>query len=182
MVLLSPILFIPLLGYAVEATRDTTAPPRFRWSRRLVADGFWVAVVLALSALPFALLFNPLVNAVAGIAPNSLVADAVSFFVLALPWGLLALLVLPHATASFARNGRVASLFDVPAAVRAVARDFPTWNAVVAAIVTAWAVALACTGLLCVGIVPGVFYAILVSAHAAASLHAETPRHSPPAR
>jgi hypothetical protein len=28
-------------------------------------------------------------------------------------------------------------------------------------------------GLLCVGVVPGVFYAILVSAHAAAALHAK---------
>jgi hypothetical protein len=39
-----------------------------------------------------------------------------------------------------------------------------------AAIVTGWLVGLACAGLLCIGIVPGIFYAILVSAHATAAL------------
>jgi len=40
--------------------------------------------------------------------------------------------------------------------------------------VTAWVVALACVGLLCVGLLPGAFYAILVSAHASASLQSPT--------
>ena len=181
MVLLSPLLFIPLLGYAVAATRDAAQPPLFRWSRRLLLDGFWVAVALAVSVLPFALLLGPLATAAGGIAPNSLVAYAAAFFVLALPWGLVVLLVLPHATAAFARTGRARDLFDVAAAVRGVTREFGTWNAVLAAIVTAWAIGLACAGLLCVGIVPGVFYAILVSAHAAASLHPEAASQGPSA-
>ena len=40
------------------------------------------------------------------------------------------------------------------------------------AIVTGWVLGVACIGLLCVGILPGVFYAILVSAHASATLQA----------
>ena len=186
-VLLLPVLFIPVLGYAVSSTRAaeldaTSGPPPLRLSTRLLLDGFWLAVVLLLSALPFALLLNPLATALAGPARSALVAYAVAFFALALPWGLLVLLVLPHATAAFAASGRVTDLVDVVAAVRGVRRDFPTWNAVVAAIVTAWAIGLACVGLLCVGVVPGVFYAILVSAHASATLRPEGPRPGPAAR
>ena len=183
LVLLWPVLFVPLLGYAVEATRAGTAPPPpLRVSRRMLRDGFWVAVMLALSLLPFALLLNPLAALLNAVSPNSLVAFAAAFFALLLPWGLLALLTLPHATATFASTERARDLFDVIGALRAVARDFGTWNAVVAAMVTAWAIALACAGLLCVGIVPGIFYAILVSAHAAASLRAEEPGQGPSAR
>ena len=40
----------------------------------------------------------------------------------------------------------------------------------------AGAVGVACVGLLCVGIVPGIFYAILVSAHASAALNGATTR------
>jgi hypothetical protein len=54
-----------------------------------------------------------------------------------------------------------------------VRRDFTTWNLAAAAMVTGWAIGLACVGLLCLGIVPGVFYAILVSAHASAALQNE---------
>jgi hypothetical protein len=61
-------------------------------------------------------------------------------------------------------------MFNFPKAVRGVVRDFATWNLAAAAIVTAWALGLACVGLLCIGIVPGVLYAILVSAHASAAL------------
>jgi hypothetical protein len=179
-VLLLPVLFIPLLGYAVAATRaaevdGVSGPPRWRLEPRLLADGFWVAVVLLVSVAPFALLLNPLAALLAGVAGTTLVAHAVAFFVLALPWGILVLLVLPHATATFAASGDPRDLFNVVAAMRGVGRDFPTWNAVVAAMVTAWAIGLACAGLLCVGVVPGVFYAILVSAHASATLHAEGP-------
>ena len=78
---------------------------------------------------------------------------------------------MPHATARFAQSGRVADLFDLAASIRGVRRDFATWNVVAAAIVTGWAIGLACVGLLCIGLVPGLFYAILVSAHASAALH-----------
>ena len=182
--LLLPLLFIPLLGYVVAATRAAEVDPaaglpRWRLSTRLLADGFWLAVALTISALPFALALHPLATLLEGLAGTALVAHAVAFFVLALPWGLLVLLVLPHATATFASTGSVGDLFNVVAAVRSVSRDFPDWNAVVAAIVTAWAIGLACAGVLCVGLVPGVFYAILVSAHASATLLHEGPRPGP---
>src|SRR4029077_3239766 len=107
------------------------------------------------------------------LALSSLYANLAAAFVLALPWGLVMLLLMPHATVRFAASGRAIDLFDFPAAVRGVIRDFATWNLAAAAIVTAWALGLACVGLLCVGVVPGIFYAILVSAHAAAALHAK---------
>src|SRR2546427_562503 len=91
-------------------------------------------------------------------------------------FGILAVLLLPLATAAFAARGKPADLFNFAAALRGVRRDFATWNVVVGAIVTAWAIGLACAGLLCVGVVPGVFYAILVSAHAAAALQRQGSR------
>lgn len=186
-VLLVPVLFIPLLGYSVAATRASeidpaAGPPPWRWSVRLFVDGFWVTAALLVSWLPFALLLNPLGGALTGLASNAFNAHVVALLVLALPWGLLALLVLPHATASFAASGRPGDLFNVTAALHGVRRDFATWNAVVAAIVTAWAIGLACVGILCVGIVPGVFYAILVSAHASATLHTPSSGPGPTAR
>ena len=163
-VLVLPVAFIPLLGYAVAATRATDAPPPWPVSWRLLSDGLWVSIAVALSMLPFAVVLFALSKAIAGLAL------VVAFFVLALPWGLVALGVLPHATVAFAASGRPADLFDVRASLRHVRRDFGTWNVVVAAIVSAWAIALASVGLFCVGIVPGIFYAILVSAHATAAL------------
>ncbi len=175
-VLLLPIAFIPLLGYAVAATRDVShGPPRWVLTRRLFTDGFWLAVAVASTLLPFAVALIALARVLSGIAL------VVAWCVLALPWGLIALLLLPHATAAFAASGNPRVLFDVAAGLRGVRRDFATWNMVVAAIVTAWAIGLACVGLLCVGIVPGIFYAILVSAHATAALsrpRAERPHPS----
>jgi hypothetical protein len=85
---------------------------------------------------------------------------------------------MPHATAHFASGYKIDELFDVVASVRAVARDFTTWNVAAAAIVTGWLVGIACAGLFCVGIIPGIFYAILVSAHAAAALNRQGPHSS----
>jgi hypothetical protein len=190
-VLLFPITFIPLLGYAIAATRaaetDAAAgPPRWTLSFRLLSDGFWTALVIALLTAPFALVLNPLasflfdhhIGHVNDAAQSQLYAHVVAAFVLALPWGLLLLLVMPHATARFAHTGNAKDLFDFPAAIRGVIRDFSTWNLAAAAMVTGWAVGLAAVGLLCVGLVPGVFYAILVSAHASAALH-DQGAHSP---
>ena len=106
-------------------------------------------------------------------ALSQLYAHVVAAFLLALPWGFLLLIHMPHATARFAHAGKASDLFDLPASIRAVRRDFATWNVAAAAIVTGWAVGLACVGLFCVGLVPGVFYAILVSAHASAALDNE---------
>jgi hypothetical protein len=181
---LMPITFIPLLGYAIAATRSASNDPpgglpRWVMSRRLLTDGFWVAVAVLLLTAPFALAVRPIAMLieqahlwhVADRALSQLYASLAAGFMLALPWGFVMLLLMPHATVRFAASGRPIDIFDFPAALRGVARDFSTWNLAAAAIVTAWALGLACVGLLCIGIVPGVFYAILVSAHASASLH-----------
>ena len=185
-VLLVPIAFIPLLGYAIAATRqaelDTaTGPPRWEVSGRLLTDGLWTAVAVTLFTGPFVLLLNPLAgwlfdaHVLRGpdAAVSQLYAHAAALFALALPWGLLLLIHMPHATARFAHSCKAGDLFNLPASIRAVSRDFTTWNLAAAAIVTGWAIGLACVGLLCIGLVPGVFYAILVSAHASAALHHE---------
>jgi hypothetical protein len=186
MVLLLPIAFVPLLGYAVAATRSASTDPArglppWALSARLLTDGFWIALVVLLIAAPFALALRPIAGIidlahlwhVSDPAMSRLYANLAAGFALALPWGIAMLLFIPHATVRFAASGRPLDLFDFPAAVKAVARDFTTWNVAAAAIVTAWALGLACVGLLCVGIVPGVFYAILVSAHASAALHTQ---------
>jgi hypothetical protein len=182
-VLLLPLLFVPLLGYAVDATRAAEAdpaagPPPWRFTPAQLRAGAWTALVLLVVTAPFALLVKPL-TAVIGVP----FAPVFAVLVLALPWGFVVLLLVPHATARFATSRNPRDLVDVAASLRGVRNDFVAWNAVVAAIVTAWAIGLACAGLLCVGIVPGVFYAILVSAHAAATLHpAEGPTQGPSAR
>jgi hypothetical protein len=174
LVLFLPLTFIPVLGYSIAATRaaerdPSQGPPAWRLSMRLIVDGSWTTVAIAITALPFVLVWNPLAN----VLPygDAAVAHAIAFFVLALPWGLMVLLLMPNAAAAYASTGNFHDLFDIGASIRNVRRDFATWNTVAAAMVTAWAVGIACVGLLCVGVVPGIFYAILVSAHAAAALH-----------
>jgi hypothetical protein len=184
MVVLLPIAFIPLLGYAVAATRaaavnPSAGLPHWALSRRLLADGFWIALAVALVAAPFALVLGPLASLIDSTPlwhvsdPNlsRLYSELVGVFILALPWGLVMLLLMPHAANRFALSGRPGDLLDVPTTLRSVGHDFATWNLAAAAIVTAWALGVACIGLLCIGVVPGIFYAILVSAHATAALH-----------
>src|SRR5258708_28038305 len=182
-VLFLPIAFIPLLGYAIAATRQaepdaSTGSRGWRLSGRLLSDGFWAALVMALLTAPFVLFVSPLAgwlfdaHVLRGTdsSISQLYAYTIALFALALPWGLLLLIHMPHATARFAHSARATDLFDLPASIRAVRRDFTTWNLAAAAMVTAWAIGLACIGLLCAGLIPGVFYAILVSAHASAAL------------
>jgi hypothetical protein len=183
MVLLLPIAFVPLLGYAVAATRSASinpsaSPPRWTVSRRLLTDGFWIALAVILITAPFALASGPCATLIeqgrlwrlSDPALSRLYANLAAGFILALPWGFVLLLLMPHATVRFAATGSPLDLFNFAAALRGVARDFATWNLAAAAIVTAWAIGLAGVGLLCLGIVPGVFYAILVSAHACAAI------------
>jgi hypothetical protein len=185
LVLLLPIAFIPLLGYAIAANRSAQAdplpgPPPLSLSARLFVDGFWTAMVLIIVTAPFAIALNPLAGAIhdGHLIPSSdtslspAYAYVVATFLLALPWGFVLLLLMPHATSRFAATGRPAELFNIPKTLTAVARDFPSWNVAAAAIVTGWALGIACVGLFCVGILPGVFYAILVSANASATLQA----------
>ena len=185
-VLLLPIAFIPLLGYSIAATRSASldpkpGPPPWVLSGRLLADGLWTTLAVALLTTPFLITLNPLSTLIERAhlwhigdqALSHLYAIVAAAFILALPWGIVLLLLMPHATVRFATSGKPRDLFDFPAAVRGVGRDFATWNLAAAAIVTAWALGLACLGLLCVGVVPGIFYAILVSAHACAALHSQ---------
>lgn len=182
---LLPLGFIPLLGYSVAATRSAAmepqdGPPAWRFSARLLSDGAAVALTIALMTAPFALLAIWLAGALS--APGlwhstdpllHVEGWTSAILILALPWGIALLLVMPHATARFASTGRLGDLLNFSASLRMVRRDFATWNIAIAAIVTAWAIGLACASLVCVGAVPGIFYAILVSAHATATLHAE---------
>jgi hypothetical protein len=190
-VLFLPILFIPLLGYAIQATRASEddpeqGPPAWRWSVRLITDGIWTAVAVMLVALPFIAAFNPLAGALyashvwhtADAGQSLFYARVLALLVLALPLGIALLLLMPQATARFAASGRARDLFDFATALRRVRLDFATWNLAAAGIVTGWAVGIACVGLLCAGIVPGIFYAILVSAHASAALHDQGPPSS----
>jgi len=177
-----PITFILLLGYAIAATRGaeddpTQPPPPWKVSARLINDGFWTALVLILMSAPFAVALNPLASA---IRLSEIYAHIVAALLLALPWGLLLLILMPHGTSRFAATRRPGDLFDFPTTLRQVKRDFPAWNLVAAAIVTAWVIAVACVGLLCVGLFPGIFYAILVSAHASATLHPPGPSGTNP--
>ncbi len=179
-VLLLPVLFIPLFGYGVAALRAaqtdaTQGPPPWRWSSRLITDGAWTALWVGLSVLPFVVIYIAVATALHATGLAEGIARALTALVLALPWGLLVLLLLPHASTRFAVSGSWRDLFDVRRALHDVRRDFASWNVAVAAIISGWAIGVACVGLLCVGLVPGVFYAILVSAHAAATLEHESP-------
>jgi hypothetical protein len=182
-VLLLPIAFVPLLGYAIAATRQaeldaSVGPPPWRLSRQLLLDGLWTAAAVVLFTAPFVLLINPLAEwifnthvwHVADAPLSHLYSYTAAVFLLALPWGLVLLIHMPHSTARFAQSSSPAHLFDLSASISDVRRDFATWNLAAAAIVTGWAIGLACIGVVCVGLVPGVFYAILVSAHASAAL------------
>ena len=191
-VLFLPITFIPLLGYSIAATRraqDDPAqpPPPWTLSANLISDGFWTAVVLLLLSTPFAVALNPLADAIGGAHPwpvsyaqSQVIPHVEAALLLALPWGLLLLILMPHRTSRFAATRRRGDLFDFRTTLREVKRDFPAWNLVAAAIVTAWVIAVACVGLLCVGLFPGIFYAILVSAYASATLHPPGPSGTNP--
>ena len=186
-VLLLPIAFIPLLGYAIAATRagiqsEGEGPPPWSLSTRLITDGFWTAFAVALLSAPFALAESPLASTinkahlwrVSDANLSQIYGHIAALYLLALPLGLLLLMLLPHATRRFAESGKPTDLFNFPQSIRDVKNDFATWNVAAAAIVTGWTVGLACAGLACVGLLPGVFYAILVSAHACAALGPKT--------
>src|SRR5260221_686023 len=71
---------------------------------RLISDGFWVALAIALIAAPFALVSGPLsalieharVWSVTDPALSHLYAELAAGFILALPWGIVMLLLMPH--------------------------------------------------------------------------------------
>jgi Protein of unknown function (DUF4013) len=182
LVVLLPLGVVPLLGYAVAVVRTAAAdpdaaPPPWRPLPRILLEGLVVALVLLVLTAPFALLASAFAAPAGRLFPGvgdpflrSGLGLVIAGAVAALPWGILLLVLMPPATARFARSGACADLVDLPAAVRTVRRRFPAWNLVVVAIVTAWAIGLCGLGLALVGVVPGILYAMLVSAHATASL------------
>ena len=183
LVVVLPIGLVPLLGYAIAAVRasaiDAAAPPP-PWTplRRLLADGVLAALLLAALTLPFTLLAWVFAPAATGaIAPllgdpflRSAFGALIAGALVAFPWGCLLLLVVPGVLARFARSGAARDLFDLGRGVAVVRARFATWNLVVVAIVTAWALGIAAAGLACIGIVPGVLFALLASSHATAAL------------
>jgi Protein of unknown function (DUF4013) len=182
LVLLAAIAFVPVLGYAVACVRAAggDGPPPWRFRGRLFIDGFWMTLTLLLLTAPFALIAVPLHGALHNPSlwhSNGTLLEWESWstaaLVVALPWGIVLLLLMPHATARYAATCRARDLLDFAASARSLRREFAAWNLAIATMVTAWAIGLACVALLCIGAVPGIFYAILVSAHAAATLHPE---------
>jgi hypothetical protein len=188
LVLLWPLAFILLLGYAIAAVRASAAdaeapPPPFGLDARLLHDGAWTALVVGLITLPFAAAWWPFSSLFA----HHVFQTGVPFFdrvyalvasglLLGLPWGAALLVQMPGASVRFAASGRGRDLFDVAASLRGIRERYAVWNLTVVGIVTAWIVGLLGSALCCVGVLPGVFYAILVSAHASAAL---APPHQP---
>jgi hypothetical protein len=186
-ILFLPLTFVLVLGYAVAAVRAADEHPEQgppAW--RLYPGGLWVALALLLLTAPFVLV-GTFVSSALHIATlwqsQGTLLDVESFtaaaLILALPWGIVVLLLMPHATARYAATHRARDLFDFASSLRSVRRDFAAWNVTIAAIVTAWAIGLACAALFCVGVVPGVFYAILVSANATAALGSKSSQRPP---
>ncbi|HVD01129.1 MAG TPA: DUF4013 domain-containing protein [Candidatus Dormibacteraeota bacterium] len=178
-----PIGAIPLLGYSVAIIRSAAddpeaGPPAWRPLGRVIRDGLWLALVLAGLSAPFALLAILLAGVAARIlqppVTDPFLAGALLWVtaaaVAALPWGILLLVLMPAAIVRFARSGSPRDLVDLPAALGLVRSRFGDWNLVVVAIVTAWALGLCGLGLVCLGIFPGVLYALLVSSHATSDL------------
>jgi hypothetical protein len=177
-----PVGFPLLCGYMVACVRtaacDPSAPPPpWRIGRRLLADGAWSALQAGVLTAPFAALAWALAGVLARAwhpAADELLDAALAWIaaltLAALPWGLLVLLVVPATLARFAVTGRPADLAALRWAAACVRDRYAQWNLVLVAVTTAWALAVAGLALFCVGVVAGVFYAILVSAHACAAL------------
>lgn len=170
LVALLPLTFPLVLGYAVSCVRtaacDPAAPPP-RWGVHL-RDGAWAALQAAVLTAPFAVLawlLEPLAARV--YAPVAWVAAVT---VAALPWGVLVLVVVPPTLASFAVTRRASDLARLSLVVGCVRQRYADWNLVLVAITTSWALAALGLAVAGVGIVAGVFYAILVSAHACSAL------------
>jgi hypothetical protein len=182
LVALLPLTFAVVFGYAVACVRTAachpSAPPP-SWPIRpgLLRDGAWSALQAAVLTAPFALVARLLDSLVAhvwhptgGPLLDSALAWIVAVAAAALPWGVLMLVVVPPTLASFAVTGRASDLARLQLVVACVRDRYADWNLVVVGITTAWALAAIGFGVVGLGIVPGAFYAILVSAHACSAL------------
>jgi Protein of unknown function (DUF4013) len=183
LLVLLPVGAVPLLGYTLAVVRSAAAdpeagPPPWRPLGRLLREGLLLAAVLALLTAPFALAAVSLAGLAGPVfarpGGDPLVSVALAWIagvaVAAFPWGILLLVLMPAATARFALSGSPRDLLDLPAALRLVRRRFGDWNLVVVAIVTAWAIGFCGLGLVCLGVFPGLLFALLVSSHATAAL------------
>jgi hypothetical protein len=182
LVALLPVTFPAVFGYAVACIRtagcDPAAPPpSWRIRPRVLRDGAWAALQAAVVTAPFAFLawllfvlvsrtWHPTSDAFL----NSALAWIAAVTIAALPWGVLMLVVVPPTLASFAVTGRPAELVRPGLVVACVRERYAEWNLVLVGITTSWALAAVGLALLGVGVVPGAFYAILVSAHACSAL------------
>ncbi|HEX6547851.1 MAG TPA: DUF4013 domain-containing protein [Candidatus Dormibacteraeota bacterium] len=175
LVLAWPLSFPILLGYALAATRAAAAdpraaPPPLAVTRRTLAEGTLLGLAIAIVSVPFVAMLLAIAVSAERLAlpePYLLVGGAC---LASLGWAMLALLLLPPNAAVFARTGRARDLLDPVAAGRRVRSRFVVWNVATVVMVTAWLIALASACLCCIGFLPGAFYAMLVSAHAAGSL------------
>lgn len=184
---LFPLTFPIVFGYGLAAVRASSAdpsapPPPFRVSRAAAWSGLKAAAGLAVLSAPFAAGAGVVATALAAahrVPPTGLpvldqvVAALLAAAVVAFPWGAVVLLVLLPNLAGFARGDRLRDLVDPGRAGRTVRRRFMAWNLAGAACVTAWALAVASLSICGVGLLAGAAYAILVTAHAAASIEAE---------
>jgi hypothetical protein len=184
---LLPLTFVVVFGYAVGCVRAAAAdpagpPPPLRIRRRLLADGAWSALQAGLLTLPFAAAawwlggtLVPVWHPMHDSFVDPAMAWVVAIAVLALPWGMLMLVLLPPTLARFAVTGRPADLASVPCVMDCIRHHFVAWNLVVGMVTTAWVLAAMGLALCVVGVVPVAFYAILVSAHACAALAPNQP-------
>ena len=182
LVALLPLTFAAVFGYAVACVRTAACdtdepPPAWRIRSSLLRDGAWSALQAVVLTAPFALaawLLDMLVARVwhptGGAFLDAALAWIAAVTVAALPWGLLMLVVVPPTLASFAVTGRASDLARPRLVVACVRDRYADWNLVLVGITTAWALAAAALAVVGVGIVPGAFYAILVSAHACSAL------------
>jgi hypothetical protein len=182
LVALLPLTFAAVFGYAVACVRSAACdmagpPPAWRIGPGLLRDGAWSALQAAALTAPFALvawLLDTLVARVwhptADAFLDSALAWIVAATVAALPWGVVMLVVVPPTLASFAVTGRASDLARLRLVVACVRGRYADWNLVLVGITTAWALAAIGFAVVGLGIVPGAFYAILVSAHACSAL------------
>jgi hypothetical protein len=177
-----PLSFPVVFGYAVACIRSAACdpaapPPGWRLSGRLLGDGVLSAAQTAALTVPFALIAWLLAGALAAVwhpFGDPLLDPALSWIgvltLVALPWGVVMLVVLPPTLARFAVTGRAGDLASPRLVVACVRDRYADWNFVLVAITTAWALAVVGLAVLGVGVVAGAFYAILVSAHACSAL------------
>ncbi len=166
-----------LAGYYIELTGRVMRKERYPlpvWSDLGVkfVTGFKYAVVVFLYALPVLLLAVPMMVLVLlasvsdpGGAPGVLASIYVfAYVLLAVPYGILLMLLTPVIAYRFAERERMADALDIAAVFRAFARNWE--STVVVALIAAGVQMLSGLGVfvLLIGVLFTLFYAYLVTA------------------